>query len=75
MSECEVEMFKRGYRRHCRMVWNKLNGVAPAFTVRFAHEYLLWFYKEKFLPIARNERGRFTTVLTEKAGSTAVSRK
>ncbi len=66
LSECEAEMSKRGYRRHCRMGWNKLNGVAPAFTVRFAHEYLLWFYKEKLLPIARSERGRFTTVLTEK---------
>lgn len=66
LSECETEMFKRGYRCHCRMVWNKLNGIAPAFTVRFTHEYLLWFYKRKFLPVARNERGRFTTVLTER---------
>ena len=36
LLECENEMEKRGYKRHCRMIWNKLNGVArvyrPVFT-------------------------------------------
>ena len=46
LLECENEMEKRGYKRHCRMIWNKLNGVAPAFTVRYSHEYLIWFYRK-----------------------------
>lgn len=30
-----------GYKLHARLIWDKGNGVAPAFTVRFSHEYLL----------------------------------
>jgi len=66
LSDCEREMEHRNYKRHCRMVWNKMNGIAPAFTVRFSHEYLLWFYKEKLLPVAMEQRGRFMTVFEEK---------
>lgn len=67
LHEAEASMAERGYRRHTRLVWNKLNGIAPAFTVRFTHEYLIWFYKPKLLPVAPEQRGRFTTVLQEKA--------
>jgi len=61
------------YKLHARIIWNKLNGVAPAFTVRFSHEYLLWMYKSPMLKIAENMRGKQTTVFEEK--STRHSRK
>ena len=60
------EFWSHNYRRHCRMVWNKTNGIAPAFSVRFSHEYLIWFYKPKFTPVHSSCRGKFTTVFTEK---------
>lgn len=67
LAESENYMHQHGYRRHCRMIWNKLGGVAPAFTVRFSHEYLLWFYKEQFVPIATQSRGIFSTVFEERS--------
>lgn len=67
LHDGELEMEKRGYRRHARFIWDKLNGVAPAFSVRYTHEYLTWFYKPKFMQVADNVRGKYTTVLTEKA--------
>ena len=55
-----------GYRLHARLIWDKENGVAPAFTVRFAHEYLLWLYiPGKLVPI--EQKGKFTTVFRERA--------
>ena len=39
---------KLGYKRHARMIWNKVNGIPAAFTIRFGHEYLLYLYKGKF---------------------------
>jgi N6-adenosine-specific RNA methylase IME4 len=56
-----------GYKLHARIIWDKENGVAPAFTIRYSHEYLLWFYKGKFLPIEKSMRGKFTTVIREKS--------
>lgn len=67
LFDCEKEMLRNGYHRHCRMIWNKLNGVAPAFTIRYSHEYLIWFYKDKLLPISKEQRGRFMTVFEEKS--------
>lgn len=67
LFECEREMEKRHYKKHCRFVWNKLNGIAPAFTVRYCHEYLIWFYKEKLLPIDPAQRGKYMTVFSEKS--------
>ena len=55
------------YKLHCRFIWDKMNGVAPAFTVRFSHEYLLWLYRGKMMPIQKEMRGKFTTVFREKA--------
>jgi len=56
-----------GYKLHARLIWDKGNGVAPAFTVRFSHEYLLWFYKSPMFPIDKKVRGKYTTVIREKA--------
>lgn len=66
LHETETEMAKRGYKLHTRFIWDKENGVAPAFTVRFSHEYLLWFYKPGKMLMPRKEcRGKYTTVLRE----------
>jgi N6-adenosine-specific RNA methylase IME4 len=59
----ERAMLDRGYRLHARFVWDKGNGVAPAFTIRYSHEYLNWFYLPKLLPIDVSHRGRFTTII------------
>lgn len=68
LHETEKEMEKRGYVLHARFIWDKENGVAPAFTVRFSHEYLLWFYKKgKMLKPAKECQGKYTTVLREQA--------
>jgi N6-adenosine-specific RNA methylase IME4 len=56
-----------GFKLHARIIWDKENGVAPAFTVRYSHEYLLWLYKSPMLKIEKNMRGKFTTVLREKS--------
>ena len=56
-----------GYKLHARIIWNKENGVAPAFTIRYTTEYLLWFYKKPMLKIDPSQRGKFTTLITEKA--------
>jgi N6-adenosine-specific RNA methylase IME4 len=48
------------------MIWNKVVGIPAAFTVRYAHEYLLYMYKGKFIPVAIQERGKIHTVFTEK---------
>lgn len=56
-----------GYKLHARIIWDKGNGVAPGFTVRYSHEYLLWMYKPPMLPINPQVKGKFTTVLREKS--------
>ena len=74
LHESEAMMANLGYTLHARMIWDKENGVAPAFTVRYSHEYLLWFYvKGKMLKPSNETRGKYTTVLREKA--TVHSRK
>lgn len=55
-----------GYRLHARMVWNKVTGIPAAFTIRFGHDYLLYMYKGKLPPLARDERGKIHSVFTEK---------
>lgn len=55
-----------GYKLHARMIWNKVTGIPAAFTVRYGHEYLLYLYKGKFLPVAKEARGKIHTVFTEK---------
>lgn len=66
LIDAEQMMEEIGYKLHARFVWDKENGIAPAFTVRFAHEYLLWFYKKgKMLMPVEPVRGKYTTVLRE----------
>ena len=66
LPEIEQGMKDREYTLHARIIWDKGNGIAPAFTVRFTHEYLLWFYKSgKMLRPTKETRGKYTTVMRE----------
>ena len=56
---------KCGYKLHARMIWNKVTGIPAAFTIRYGHEYLLYMYKGKLLPVALDERGKIHSVFTE----------
>lgn len=64
---CETEMLKRQYKLHARIIWDKENGIAPAFTIRYTHEYLLWFYERPMLKINPVMRGKLTDVIREKS--------
>lgn len=66
LPQTEEFMKELGYELHARIIWDKENGIAPAFTVRFSHEYLLWFYKKgKMLKPSVETRGKYTTVFRE----------
>ena len=66
LIQAEEFMKELGYVRHARIVWNKRTGVAPAFTVRFTCEYLLWFYMPGNMCMpALNTRGKYSTYLEE----------
>lgn len=67
LHDGENAMRDRGYRMHARMVWDKGNGVAPAFSLRYSHEYVTWWYKPKFMPVARDMRGKHQSVFRESA--------
>lgn len=68
LHETEQQMSKRGYKCHARIIWDKENGIAPAYTVRFSHEYLLWFYKPGHILMPRREvRGVYSDVMREKS--------
>jgi len=54
-----------GYKLHIRMIWYKITGMAPAFSVRYTHEYLLYMYKGKFQPVALEQRGKIASVFIE----------
>lgn len=55
-----------GYKLHARMIWNKVTGIPAAFTIRYGHEYLLYMYKGKLIPVAKEERGKIHSVFREK---------
>ena len=56
-----------GYKTHARMIWSKDGmGIPAAFTIRYSHEYLLYMYRGKLIPIAKNERGKIADVFVEK---------
>lgn len=62
----EEFMQEIGYVRHARIIWNKLAGMAPAYTVRFTCEYLLWFYpKGRILLPDQETRGKYPTFIQE----------
>lgn len=66
LPQAEIFMRDLGYELHARLIWDKENGIAPAFTIRYAHEYLLWFYKKgKMLKPTPEVRGKYTTVFRE----------
>jgi N6-adenosine-specific RNA methylase IME4 len=65
LHESEQMMYDLGYKLHARMIWNKVTGIPAAFTVRYGHEYLLYFYFGKLIPVAKDERGKIHTVFTE----------
>lgn len=67
LHESEKMLQELGYKLHARMIWDKTNGIAPAFTVRYSHEYLLYCYYGKFTPVATEMRGKYRTVFTESA--------
>lgn len=68
LHQTEQMMVDLGYLLHARFIWDKENGIAPAFTVRFSHEYLLWFYKKgNILMPCKEAKGKYTTVLREPA--------
>ena len=67
LFEAETMASELGFKLHARIIWDKENGVAPCFTIRYAHEYLLWFYKSPMPKIATEQRGKFTDVIREKA--------
>ncbi len=54
-----------GFKLHARMIWNKVTGIPCAFTIRFGHDYLLYMYKGKLLPVASEQRGKIHSVFTE----------
>ena len=59
IADTERLMQDLGYKVHARFIWDKMNGIAPAFTVRHTHEYLIWFFK----------RGGFSTLVKKHAAS------
>lgn len=65
LFEAERIIKELGWKLHARMVWNKVTGIPAAFTVRYGHEYLLFCYKGKLTPVAKEERGKIHTVFTE----------
>lgn len=65
LFEAEKMAKELGYKLHARMIWNKVTGIPSAFTVRYGHEYLLYMYKGKLVPVATKERGKIHTVFTE----------
>ncbi len=66
LLEAEQMMKEAGYTLHARFIWDKCSGIAPAFTIRFCHEYLLWFYKRgNMLMPCKEQRGKYSTVMRE----------
>jgi N6-adenosine-specific RNA methylase IME4 len=66
LEEAELGMRQRGYKRHVRFIWDKGNGPPPVgMTVRFSHEYLVWYFKPSMTPVYKESIGIFPTVIRE----------
>jgi len=62
--EADQIMKELGYMKHTDIIWDKNNGVCPAYTLRFSHEYLQWWYpKGKLLMPCKP--ALFSTVIKE----------
>jgi N6-adenosine-specific RNA methylase IME4 len=55
-----------GLKRHIVLIWDKGQGIAPAYTVRFTHEYLIWAYKGKFQRPLKENQGKYASVFHAK---------
>lgn len=66
LHEAEELAKELGYKLHARMIWDKITGIPAAFTIRYGHEYLLYMYKGKFTPVAKDYRGKYHSVFREK---------
>nr|DAR87847.1 MAG TPA: N6 adenosine methyltransferase subunit [Caudoviricetes sp.]DAT97244.1 MAG TPA: N6 adenosine methyltransferase subunit [Caudoviricetes sp.] len=66
LHEAEELAKELGYKLHARMIWDKVTGIPAAFTIRYGHEYLLYMYKGKFTPVAKDCRGKYHSVFREK---------
>jgi N6-adenosine-specific RNA methylase IME4 len=62
-----------GYSLHTRLIWDKMMGVPIPHSIKFSHEYLLWFYKKPFTPVTPKIGWSYRSVITEK--STVHSKK
>lgn len=65
LHQSEAMLKRIGYKIHARMIWNKVTGIPAAFTIRYGHEYLLYCYFGKLIPVAEAERGKIHSVFTE----------
>lgn len=66
LRETEDFMEELGYTRHARIIWDKVIGIPTAFTVRYCHEYLLWYYRKGNILMPRPEtRGVYSDVIHE----------
>lgn len=66
LNQVEIMANAIGFKLHARMIWDKTPyGIPAAFTIRYGHEYLLYLYKGKLLPIAKKERGKVHSVFRE----------
>ena len=67
LHQTEKKMQELGYKLHIRFIYSKGMGQSPAFTVRFTHEYLLWFYKPgKMIMPSKETRGKYASVFCKK---------
>lgn len=67
LRDAEDMLERLGYVRHARIIWDKVTGIPSAFTIRYSHEYLLWFYKKNYLlKPAEYARGLYSDVIREK---------
>lgn len=74
LPDAERLMAMLGYKVHARIIWDKHNGPAPSYTLRFCHEYLLWFFKSgAIFPPVKEKRGAYRDVMCE--ASTKHSKK
>lgn len=66
LIDSQKMMEELGYTLHARIVWDKTTGMAPAFTVRYQTEYLLWFYRKGHILMPRKEvRGKYPDIMRE----------